>query len=134
MYLVKMPGNAPGENRDWYCDANNVGGNTCWEQDIFESTSNTVSTMHNWGDGGGTVFARGGGFDEADITFKDGRTIEAPWGSGTASSDLGSGEGSGIATSLWFCNGWPGFDASTHDRCNPSSTLTLTDWEITESQ
>merc|ERR1711920_1103867 len=76
-YLIGMPGDTPGTNNDWYCDANSVGGNTCWEQDIVESTTATVSTSHEWGNGGGQGYANGGGFHEATILYKDGKTIDA---------------------------------------------------------
>merc|ERR1712203_1245996 len=61
-YLIGMPGATPGTNNDWYCDANSVGGNTCWKQDIIESVGGTtVSTNHPSGDGGGSAYAHGGG-------------------------------------------------------------------------
>merc|ERR1711957_363473 len=97
------------------------------------SGGTTVATSHNWGDMGGTVFARGGGFKEQVYTFRDGKTLEGGVaGSGSASTDHGSGQGGAIVTSLWFCGGWPGFPPSTPDQCNDQSTLTFTDWEIIE--
>ena len=51
-----MPAVNPGANNDYYCDANSVGGNTCWEQDIIESTDATVSTSHPSGNGGGIPY------------------------------------------------------------------------------
>jgi len=130
--LVGMPANAPGTNNDFYCDANSVGGNTCWEQDIVESTDSTVSTSHASGDGGGQPYANGGAFHEAVVEYKNGNNIISPIGSGVG-QDLGAGNGAAIVTSLWYCGGWPGMPASSPDRCNGQSTLSFTDWEITES-
>ena len=48
-YLTSMPApsGSPGESRDWYCDANSVGGNSCPEVDLIECNQNALhTTMH----------------------------------------------------------------------------------------
>jgi len=54
LYLVSMPGfntdhkPAKGNDNDYYCDANKVGGVWCWEQDTFEGNKYTMATTpHN---------------------------------------------------------------------------------------
>jgi len=42
-YLVSMPGSGAGSNRDYYCDANAVGGNpSCSEMDLFEANRHAI--------------------------------------------------------------------------------------------
>ena len=54
LYFVSMPGfntdhkPAKGSDNDYYCDANNVTGVWCWEQDTFEANKYTMATTpHN---------------------------------------------------------------------------------------
>eukprot|EP01013_Petalomonas_cantuscygni_P002221 TRINITY_DN12258_c0_g1_i1.p1 TRINITY_DN12258_c0_g1~~TRINITY_DN12258_c0_g1_i1.p1 ORF type:complete len:290 (+),score=30.92 TRINITY_DN12258_c0_g1_i1:91-960(+) len=54
MYLVSMPSAKPGQNHDYYCDANGVGGNWCPEFDLMEANVHGLhSTAHKcdtpWG-------------------------------------------------------------------------------------
>jgi len=41
-YLVTMPGTNSGQSGDYYCDANDVNGEWCWEMDIMEANKYTT--------------------------------------------------------------------------------------------
>ena len=85
-YLVSMPStrNTPGTGNDWYCDANNVGGNACPEIDLVEMNQNALhTTMHTcarepWskancdGGGYGTRFGQG----DKDLGIGPGFTVD----------------------------------------------------------
>jgi len=48
-YMTSMPSAeaSPGQGKDWYCDANTVGGNSCPEVDLIECNQNALhTTMH----------------------------------------------------------------------------------------
>jgi hypothetical protein len=43
-----MPGAGPGQAKDWYCDANDVGGEACPEIDLLEMNQHALhTTMHS---------------------------------------------------------------------------------------
>jgi len=41
-YLVSMPASSSGQNGDYYCDANSVGGVACSEMDLFEANRHAI--------------------------------------------------------------------------------------------
>lgn len=45
IYTISMPHAGLGAGNDWYCDANNVGGQACPEFDLSEMNSNTHKTV-----------------------------------------------------------------------------------------
>jgi len=54
-YFIDIPGPAPGDGGDWYCDANFVNNQWCPEYDTLESNRHTIAgTLHTCdGDGNG---------------------------------------------------------------------------------
>eukprot|EP00056_Hartaetosiga_gracilis_P015884 m.242481 g.242481 ORF g.242481 m.242481 type:complete len:307 (+) comp34102_c0_seq1:18-938(+) len=107
MYLVSMPSSKPGANSDWYCDANNVGGNSCPEIDLIEANEHALfTTMHH-----------------CDKPYSSSTCAHGGYGArfGHGKSDLGNSSSFSIDTRRPFIFSTSFYNTQTKDNSNNSN-------------